>query len=426
MPIRTKYSLLFLLAIVILSCKTKNENKALQAETTAKSETINFDHFNHLYKEIEFHNKTVGIVYIYSEYPNYEYEIESREGFTCVDDVARAIVLFSKYVATQQEDNDSLDKIKKMTEFVLEMQNENGYFNNFIWNDLSINTTYKTTVAEFNWWSLRALWSLETAYPLLKTDADLANRITTATQKLLENIKRDLPVTDFSTEMINGIETPTWLPQKHASDQAAILVLGLLKNYERTGDTEVKSIINAMAKGMIMMQKGDADHYPHAAFLSWENLWHAWGNNQAYALLRAGQVLDDRSFIDAALKEVNNFYPYLLKNGFAEAFWIQKTGENTYSEEKRNPFPQIAYGFRPMIWASIEAYKYSGEEKYAAQAKELALWFSGENIMNIPMYYPETGIVFDGINSPTHVNKNSGAESTIEGLLVQLEINKIK
>ena len=34
--------------------------------------------------------KKVGIVHIYSEYPDYEFEIEPKEGFTCVDDVARA------------------------------------------------------------------------------------------------------------------------------------------------------------------------------------------------------------------------------------------------------------------------------------------------------------------------------------------------
>ena len=48
-------------------------------------------HFNHLYKEINFNEKKVGIVHIYSEYPDYDFEIEPKEGFTCVDDVARAI-----------------------------------------------------------------------------------------------------------------------------------------------------------------------------------------------------------------------------------------------------------------------------------------------------------------------------------------------
>ena len=38
------------------------------------------------------------------------------------------------------------------------------------------------------------------------------------------------------------------------------------------------------------------------------------------------------------------------------------------------------------------------------------------------MYDPETGRCFDGILSETEINKNSGAESTIEALYAILEI----
>ncbi len=40
------------------------------------------------------------------------------------------------------------------------------------------------------------------------------------------------------------------------------------------------------------------------------------------------------------------------------------------------------------------------------------------------MYFPKTGICYDGINSKEEINKNSGAESTIEALLSLLEISK--
>jgi hypothetical protein len=38
------------------------------------------------------------------------------------------------------------------------------------------------------------------------------------------------------------------------------------------------------------------------------------------------------------------------------------------------------------------------------------------------MYFPENGKCFDGINSESELNKNSGAESTVEALLALLEI----
>ncbi len=406
--------------LCIASCKKNNEAK------TSLTDSINLDHFNHLYKEIELNGKAVGIIHIYSEYPNYDFEIEPNEGFTCVDDVARAIVMLSKYLEENEDDIDVLNKMKLLTEFVLQMQNDNGYFNNFIWNDLSINKTYKTSIAELNWWSFRALWGLESAYDLLKTDKDLANRIEVASEKLLVNIKRDISINNLEVEIVETIEVPTWLPQKYASDQSALLILGLLKNYERTTDNDVKLLLDVLAKGIMVMQKGDADNYPYGAFMSWQNLWHAWGNSQSYALLKVGQKFNNQEYIESALKEIDNFYPYLLKNGFAEAFWIQKTTENEYKEIKRNNYPQITYGLRPMVWAASEAYRYSKNAKYLKLSKDLESWLSGNNDAKTVMYNPETGICFDGIKSKEEVSRNSGAESTIESLLIMLEMKKLE
>ncbi len=409
-----------IMLICFASCNIKSESKL------KVSDTINFDHFNHLYKEIDFNGKKVGIVHIYSEYPDYEFEIEPNEGFTCVDDVARAVVMLSKYLEENGNDEVAFDKLKKLTEFVLQMQNENGYFNNFIWNDLTINTTYKTSVAELNWWSFRALWGLESAYNLLKSEEDLANRIKAASDKLIANIKRDVSITNAQTEYIEDIEVPTWLPQKYASDQSALLILGLLKNYDRTSDDTIKVMIDALAKGIMVMQKGDSNNYPYGAFMSWQNLWHAWGNNQSYALLKAGQVFNNQMYIESALKEIDNFYPYLLKNGFAEAFWIKKNKDDVYTEIKRNKYPQIAYGLRPMIWATSEAYFYSKNKKYLKQSRELELWLHGINDANGLIYNPATGICFDGIKSENEISKNSGAESTIESLMILLEMKRVK
>ena len=416
-----KYHILLIsILLAFVSCSTTKGSKVIVKNN------INFDHFDHLYKEIDLNGKKVGIVHIYSEYPDYEFEIEPKEGFTCVDDVARAIVMLSKYLKVNKKDEEAFDKLKKLTEFVLQMQHKNGYFNNFIWNNQSINTTYKTSVAELNWWSFRALWGLEYAYPLVRSDKDLENRIIKASDRLLANIKIDLPISTLKTEFVDTIELPTWLPQKYASDQSALLILGLLKNYERTGDNDIKLLIDALAKGIMLMQKGDVNNYPYGAFLSWQNLWHAWGNSQAYALLKAGQIFNNQTYIESALKEIDNFYPYLLENGFAEVFWVEKDKDNNYSEIKRNVYPQITYGLRPMVWAAAEAYQYSNNKKYLDLAKDLESWLYGNNDVEIVMYNSKTGICFDGIIAPKEINKNSGAESTVESLLILLEIEKLK
>jgi hypothetical protein len=50
-------------------------------------------------------------------------------------------------------------------------------------------------------------------------------------------------------------------------------------------------------------------------------------------------------------------------------------------------------------------------------AGHISAWFFGANDAGQNMYSKETGRCFDGLSSPTGVNVNSGAESTIEALL---------
>ncbi len=421
--------ILFFSMLFFISC-SESENPVPVVppviEPPQSTRAVNLAHFNHLYKEIDFKGKKAGFIYIYSNYPTYEPVISLEEsGITAVDDVARAIVVLSEYIKVYGADAESLDKIKKFTEFILGMQNENGYFNNFIYADYSINTTYVTSVATLDWWSLRALVGLETAYPYLKSDADITNRISQSVTKLLSNIKRDLPMTSLTTETVNGIEMPTWLPLKYASDQSALLIIGLLKNYERTSNSGDLTMIDALAKGIMIMQKGDATHYPYNAFMSYNNQWHAYGNDQSNALLKAGVALNKQEYIDSALKEVDNFYPKLVQSGYAEEYFIQANGDN-FSEISRKKYAQIAYGIRPMVSATAEAYRYSKNSSHLILAKNIAAWLSGSNDAGQPMYIHETGICFDGIVNAGQVNKNSGAESTIEALLILLEMEKLK
>ena len=410
------------LGITLSSCTEKNiENNPMPEEIPVK---VNLDHFHHLYNEIQVEGDTLGIVHIYSEYPDYEYAIEPKEGYTCVDDIARSVVMLSEYLnkyPAEDESPELKERIHKMVRFLLYMQNENGYFNNFMWNDYRINTTYRTTVAELNWWSIRALWALETAYPILHDDTVITKKIEKSTNRLVDNFKRDLLELPIGFDSINTISVPNWLPNQYAADQGGVLILGLLPYYHRTGDENSQKLIRKLADGIMDMQKGDSLNFPYGAFLSWGNIWHAWGNSQAYALLKAGNELKDDAFIKSGLKEVDHFYPYILENGHRSAFWIEKEGDR-FIESKREEFARIAYGIRPMAWAAMEAYKITGELKYKTRAEQLASWFLGNNIARINMYDEDTGRGYDGIISTSEINQNAGAESTIECLLTLLRI----
>jgi hypothetical protein len=378
--------------------------------------SISLTHFNHLYEEYQIDGKPMGVVHIYSRFPSYDYAAEPKEGFTCVDDVARAIVMLVREWR-HEPDAQQLLKIQRMVEFVLHQQNSNGYFNNFIWSDLSTNLTYKTSVAELNWWSLRALWSLEEAYPLFDHDPAIANRISKATDLLVKNLERDLPVGAHITTIESGVELPTWLPAGSGADQAAEAILGLLPHYRRTQRPGARRLVEALGDGILMMQKGSAETYPYGLFLSWRNTWHAWGNIQAYAMLIAGEELGRHDYISSALREIDHFYPYLLKSGLAESIRIRSEHEHKFSEIDRHRYAQIAYGMRPMIFAAMKAYAMTKDDKYRALGQRLGAWFFGKNDADTPMYHSESGMGFDGITALGQVNRDSGAESTIETLL---------
>ncbi len=62
-----------------------------QTPTIKDSSFVNTKHLDHLYTPVQFLNgeKAAGI-FIYSEAPDYHLVGDSDEGYTCVDDVARA------------------------------------------------------------------------------------------------------------------------------------------------------------------------------------------------------------------------------------------------------------------------------------------------------------------------------------------------
>jgi hypothetical protein len=413
---RTIRSGLIILQILFLSASCKKEQPAAQT-TTPTSRYVNLSHLDRLYQAVKLasNNVEVGTVAIYSEAPDYHLVTDADEGFTCIDDVARAALLLLREPDLTTS-TDKQTKLRAMTEFVLQLQSDNGYFYNFLWPNLTINKTFQTSVAQPNFWSWRAMWLLTEAYPYYqKADATLAGRIQSSVQKLTTNMLRDFGSQPKTYNFIKGIQVTKWLPFGSGTDQAAIMLLSLLNVQQQTPNAAVLALIELLGDGIVAMQYGDAGKYPYGAILSFENNWHAYASDQSYALLRAGKALNKPTWIAAARKEVDNFYPYLIQQGFMESFEVQQDGSEIKSV-RSSRFSQIAYGIRPMVWTALEAYDQTKDAKYADLAGQLTSWFLGKNAANSPMYDQTTGRGYDGIGTNGQVNRNSGAESTIESL----------
>lgn len=371
-------------------------------------------HLDHLFEEISIGTARLGTVWIYCEAPDYLHVGDEDEGFTCLDDVARALVFYCR-AYQRQPSAEMLDKIRSLTAFVLHMQSDNGFFYNFMLPGGMINTTHQNSMARSGFWTWRAFWALSELQLLAdEPTSGLRNSTRTAIETLLGKLPALCPE-PADTAQFGGIILPKCLAELGA-DQASMILLGLNNLYQTAPSDSLKELMLTMGNLLLQDQFGDANTPPYHAFLSWQNYWHAWGNTQAYALLRAGKTLKHQPFIEAGLNEVRHFYPILLKKGILHEFkLVQNDGKLAIQDEK--PFPQIAYDLSPMILAATEAYRITGDKAYIETAEHLASWFSGNNPVHQAMYDPATGRGFDGISSATEINRNSGAESTIEALL---------
>ena len=414
--IKNKMSLFFLslMVLVFSGCNTgSNKNEAQSND----SSLVNTSHLDYLYKPLTFSSgvKAAGI-YIYAEAPDYHVVDDSDEGYTCVDDVARAAQVYLR-IPGFSTDTAIQSKAIHLIQFILEMQSDNGYFYNFLFLDNQINKTGGTSVNNPEWWSWRALNTLIEAKPVIKNiNIQLADKIDEAINKLIGKIKTDIVLIPQTTKVVSGITIPQWLPAGSGTDQAALLILGLIPYCTVNNDTILNAYIRKLADGVALMQQGDATQFPHSSFLSWENTWHAYGCDQAFAMMKAGEFLKDSAYTNKGLAEVDHFYTWLLKSGMKSSFVITKNADLIQMQSEKI-FEQIAYGIRPMISAAAEAHRITGKQKYADIAAQLAAWFMGANIAGVNMYSQTTGRCFDGISSLTKINRNSGAESTIEALL---------
>ncbi|RJP65818.1 MAG: hypothetical protein C4539_12495 [Ignavibacteriales bacterium] len=384
---------------------------------------INTSHLDHLYEQINVNGNKLGIIHIYSEYPDYKWIGDEDEGITCVDDVARAAIFYIEHYKLYHS-KASYKKAKSLIRFVIYMQAENGFFYNFIFPDYSINKTFKTSVAEPNWWSWRALWCLAEAKNIFKEDKNLNKKIDKAIDKTLDSAKKW-----FSTKTrvvnYNGFELPSWLPFETAADQSALIIKALCIYYKKRNDNSILPIIKKLSDGIMMMQAGDKDNFPYGCFLSWQNTWHGWGNSQSEALLLASEILRDDKYSTAALNEIKYFYPYLIRENYISNFELNKDESKKNSLVRREKFSQIAYEISPVVLSSLKAYQLFKDTLFLRTAVDAGLWFFGKNVLNKHMYDTDSGRCFDGIISETEVNKNSGAESTIEALLALIAIEKI-
>src|SRR5436309_11109287 len=210
-----KRELQFLLSLCTICCMavTCKKQSGSSPYTPIDSSLVNTRHLDYLYTPLTLPSgANVAGVYIYAEAPDYHLVGDPDEGFTCVDDVSRALQVYIRK-AGFLSDTSARNKALNLTRFILEMQSPNGYFYNFLFPDLSVNKNGGTSINTPNWWSWRALYALSEASPSIKSiEGNLAARIDISISKLVSAIKGDLVNIPQNPTIVNGIIIPDWLP----------------------------------------------------------------------------------------------------------------------------------------------------------------------------------------------------------------------
>ena len=163
------------------------------------------------------------------------------------------------------------------------------------------------------------------------------------------------------------------------------------------------------------MRSGGTGVWPFGAVLPWtlsQSFWHAWGGEAPQALCRTAAVLGNAPVRAAGLSDAGSFTPQVLTSGGPHNSWTPVPGE-----------AEIAYGAEGRIAGLLAAADLTGSDGFVQLGGLAGGWFFGANTSGRPTYDPATGATFDGVETDGRINANSGAESTIHGLLAMLALD---
>ena len=268
-----------------------------------------------------------------------------------------------------------------------------------------------------SYWLARTIWALGEAYPAFRnSDRAFAAFLRDRFELALGAVERQ--VLDRYGEWldIDGVDVPAWLIVDGA-DATGEALLGLAPYVAATGDPRAQLALRQLGEGVAAMRSGDPRTWPFGAVLPWslsQAVWHAWGGLAPAGLAQAYGVTGDRPLRRAALSDAATFTPHLLIAAGPENGWLPSPTERV----------QIAYGAHSRVESLLAAAEAGNRPGLRHVAGIAAAWFFGNNPAGEAMYDPATGRTYDGVAADGSVNRNSGAESTIHGLLTTLILDR--
>lgn len=281
-----------------------------------------------------------------------------EEGVTCLDDVARALVLWCDLwertrspVARQWVDG--------LLAFCRWMQQADGRFLNFVydWNG-TLNVEGATSRADG-----ASFWHARGARAMAKVWRTFGDR------RARDDYER----------------ARAWFDARPAAaDVRSVQILASLDAGEAADDS------TRWCDDLIRQRNGDVLVDSHDAREP-----HLWGHIQEGVLAMAGTALGRPDLLEVARRSADAYLVPLITGGFALAT-VQP------------------YGVASAIFVMDRLRAACGDGRYDAAAHDARAWFDGRNTAGRPVYDRFAGRVADGIDDG-RLNPHSGAESNILG-----------
>ncbi len=299
-----------------------------------------------------------------------------------VDDQARATICLAR---AYPEWND-FESLERYLGFIERSQRPDGYFNNY--QDQWKNWCRTGEGVSQDCYG-RVIWALG---EVIKSGLphEYADRATVLLFRNLESAKKlDYPISK------------------------ALTLIGLTAYLEKHNFGDIKRIASGLGEDLIREYKRHSSRD-----------WHWFADEMSYsvgrvpqALLKAGRILGNDQFVRVG-KEALDF---AVETCFREDVFWPVGNDGWYPRGgNRALYDQQPLEAGAMAEACFEAYRGSGELKYAELAKRAFLWYHGSNSAGADMRSPEGGI-YDGIGKMS-VNKNQGAENIVTYVLSALSI----
>lgn len=391
--------LVFLMCAPVSGCN--RDRDIVATEKAAAPLAVRLDYLRHLGLDAMVNGRPVRVVSLYADAPDYRPRgspaRDGYEGIASVDDAARAAVVYLRAYESTGEIR-ARDDALGLLAFVAAMEQGDGEFVNFIDAKGHPNLTAPSSRKSMSYWAARSLWALAEAVRVLgPADSARLRTLRPTLDRTVARTKREIE----AGRLIGGSATAT-----------SEALLGLLALQRAEPSPPIASLAASTATLLIPLAAGATDTAPWGARVDGPDAaWHAWGARSTEALAEAAVVLNRPDFAKAARQEADALFTHFLLAGQV-ASSVSRDGTAGW-------YPQIAYGVGPIVEGYLALAEATGEARYARLAGLAAGWFVGANPAGVQMYDEKTGRTFDGIDgaSAAKVNRNAGAESTIEALL---------